>query len=540
MLYYILVFKMEKNNEYILEMILAFNNDRERDNYFQRFSRYKFNEILTEQIISFIYNEKDEIIANKYLLNEIRIQNGYNNNEIIKNYLKIILEYYKNNENIYNTMNSVITITPTIKNEEFYIMNKKWFDEFKYIFSYDEILNTLNENKRLLLNANAVDLIFNNLSSKLKTDLKNLDENIISSKFNNLNLYKLFEKNNNYFLYFDKCVIIKKQILDLLKINNNQIEIEKANCILGDGKIFLMMKSMVIIGNLSNNLFMTEYVINLNNNNENFSLIENIIKIKGFDFIYQFERQNKTLKIKDNDIKFIIKVVNLNNMKYDDSNIKNFDDKIKFLLIVCIYQLKIKSKINDSFLKNSFLLSSEFLSQLNYDSLFNTINNIIEIDKELKTNIESYIIKEKEILFKFNKYLNNEIILDIEKNLKQINIQNLENYSKQNKVVISNKKMINVCKSFIIVDKDIISLLISLFNINAIKYNDINLSFLALNKKSSILINERNNDNILLAYIMNNENFFQLEYIFNYSDRIYLNSGLMKLNYDYYDYFYNN
>ena len=188
--------------------------------------------------------------------------------------------------------------------------------------------------------------------------------------------------------------------------------------------------------------------------------------------------------------------------------LKNFDDKIKFLLIVCIYQLKIKSKINDSFLKNSFLLSSEFLSQLNYDSLFNTINNIIEIDKELKTNIESYIIKEKEILFKFNKYLNNEIILDIEKNLKQINIQNLENYSKQNKVVLSNKKMINVCKSFIIVDKDIISLLISLFNINAIKYNDINLSFLALNKKSSILINERNNDNILLAYIMNNEKFF--------------------------------
>ena len=81
-----------------------------------------------------------------------------------------------------------------------------------------------------------------------------------------------------------------------MKINNNQIEIEKANCILGDRKIFLMMKSMVIIGNLNNNLFMTEYVINLNNNNENFSLIENIIKIKGFDFIYQFERQNKNIK----------------------------------------------------------------------------------------------------------------------------------------------------------------------------------------------------------------------------------------------------
>ena len=49
-----------------------------------------------------------------------------------------------------------------------------------------------------------------------------------------------------------------------------------------------MIKSMLIIGNINNNLFMTEYVINLNNNNDNLSEIENIIKIKGFDFIHQF------------------------------------------------------------------------------------------------------------------------------------------------------------------------------------------------------------------------------------------------------------
>ena len=250
MLNYILVIKIEKKDEYILDMILSFNNGMERDNYFQRFSKYKFNEILNDQIISFLYNEKDEIIANKYLLNEIRIQNDYNNkdDEIIKNYLKIILEFHKNNEYIDNTKNRLITITPTIKKEEFYIINKKWVDEFKYIFSYDEVKKILNENKQLLFNANAVDIIFNKISIKLKTDLKNLDENIISAKFNNVYLYKLFEKNNNYFLYFDKCAIIKKQMIDLMKINNNnQIEIEKADCIFGDKKIFLMIKSMVII-----------------------------------------------------------------------------------------------------------------------------------------------------------------------------------------------------------------------------------------------------------------------------------------------------
>ena len=31
----------------------------------------------------------------------------------------------------------------------------------------------------------------------------------------------------------------------------------------------------------------------------------------------------QTLKVKDNDIKFITKLINLNNMKYDDSKIFN-------------------------------------------------------------------------------------------------------------------------------------------------------------------------------------------------------------------------
>ena len=35
-----------------------------------------------------------------------------------KNYLKIILEFHKNNEYIDNTKNTLITITPTIKKEE--------------------------------------------------------------------------------------------------------------------------------------------------------------------------------------------------------------------------------------------------------------------------------------------------------------------------------------------------------------------------------------------------------------------------------------
>ena len=536
----ILIIGIGKNYEYIPEMILNFNILIIRDNFFNLFYGYKFNEIISDKIISFIYNEKNEIIANKYLINYEGIKNN-NNEQDIKNYLEIILEFYKINENIISKKNRIISITPTINKEEFYLVNKKWLDEFKYFFSYDEILQTLNNNKKLIMNSNDINLIYNKLGEELRKNLNNLNENIIAKKFNNKNLYNLINKNiiidnkNNCLLYFNSCAIINKQIIDLIKINN---QINKANCILGDGKILLISETVIIIGNFNNNLFNTEYIINLDNN-ENITFIEKMVKIRGIDYINKLLVENKILNIHNNAIKSLAKLDNLNNIEYDDSIIKKFDDRFQFLLILCIYQLKFKIQRKE---KNYFILNSEFLSELDYYSLFNTLINIIQMNQDIQSDIQSSNIKEKEILYKLSKYLNNEIIDDIQKNIKNVNVQNFEKnlYSKKINIVLPDQKCVYAYNNFIIVDKNIISLFKKIFIINITNINEINISYESLNQ-NRILINDRNNKNILLEYIMNNENNnFQLECIFDYKNEFDINSEFKKLIDNYENYFFKN
>ena len=543
--YNILVIGIDKNYEYIPEMILNFNTYIIRDNFFNLFFKYKFNEIISDKIISFIYNEKNEIIANKYLINYEEINNDINNNnneQDIKRYLEIILEFYKINENIISKKNRIITLTPTISKEEIYIVNKKWLDEFKYFFSYEEILPILNNNKELILNNNDLNLIYNKICEKLKKYLTNLNENIISTKFNNMNLYNLHNKNiiidnnNNCLLYFDTCAIINKQIIDLIKIKN---KINKANCILGDNKLILIAETVIIIGNFYGNLFNTEYIINLDNN-ENIIFIEKMIEIKGIDYINKLLIENKLLNIQNKAIKSLAKLDNLNIIEYDDSSVKNFDERLQFLIILCINQLKFKLKKKE---ENHFLITSEFLSELDYFSLFNTLINIIEINKDIESDIESSKIKEKEILYKLSKYLNNDIINDIGKNIKNINVKNLENnlYSKKIQIILPDQKHVNAYNNFIIVDKYIITLLKTIFNINIINLNEINLAYESPNQKNIIFINDRNNNNILLEYIMNNENNnFQLEYIFDYKNEFVINFEFKKLIFNYEQYFFKN
>ena len=116
-----------------------------------------------------------------------------------------------------------------------------------------------------------------------------------------------------------------------------------------------MTETKIIIGNYNNNLFITEYIINLKDNKENLLSIEKMITIKKFDYINKLLLDNKILNIKNNNIKFITKLEKLNIIEYDDANIKNFDERLKFLLILCICQLKFKAKTKkEKYLKKSF------------------------------------------------------------------------------------------------------------------------------------------------------------------------------------------
>ena len=164
------------------------------------------------------------------------------------------------------------------------------------------------------------------------------------------------------------------------------------------------------------------------------------------------------------------------------------------------------------------------------------------MNQDIQSDIQSSNIKEKEILYKLSKYLNNEIIDDIQKNIKNVNVQNFEKnlYSKKINIVLPDQKCVYAYNNFIIVDKNIISLFKKIFIINITNINEINISYESLNQ-NRILINDRNNKNILLEYIMNNENNnFQLECIFDYKNEFDINSEFKKLIDNYENYFFKN
>ena len=538
-----MVIKKENNEEYIPEIILDFNKCDVKDEYFNLFLKINFNNIINDEIISFIYNEKNEIIANKYLLNNIINKNDDNNKnnfkeDTIKNYLKIILEFYKINENITKEKRRLISLRPSINKEEMLIVNKKWLDEFRYLFCFDEILEKLNENKFLIISNDIINMIYKKIDDKSKKYLNNLNENIISNKFNNINLYKLSDKKyiineNNLILFFDTCGFINEQLIDLLKIKQ---QIYKANCIFGDDKIFLRIESKIYVVILRNYLFHTEYIINLDNN-ENLTKIENIIKIKGFDYINKlFPRE--IIKSYNNDIALINKVYNLNNIEYDDENLKNIDEKLKVLLILCIYQLKSKfKKYDDKYFNYLYLINSDFLTQLNHDNLFCLLKNIIQNNNELLSDIKSNEVKEKEILYKLCKHFNNEKIYDFENRIKNINIPSLEDFFHSNKIniLLSDKKNIDIYNNFILVDKNIITLFKEIFNLKLINLNYMSVFHSFSNNKNFILI--QGDNKVLMGNTINNGNYFKLEYIFDYFKEININSVLNKLINDYEKYY---
>ena len=545
--YNLLIIKIDKNFEFISRTILAFDKYSTRDNFFKQFKLNKFKEILFDKVISFIYSDKNEIIGKQYLLSKMPNELTIKKEEIIKNYLKIIIEFFKINEYIMNKKSKIITLTPTINEEEFFIVNKKWVDEFKYIFSYAQIINILNENKDFIFskgekNDKIIDLIYNKISDETKIHLNNIDDSIISSQFNNINLYELFHQffmidSNNFLMYFDTCAIINKKVIDLLKI---KCQIFKVNCFYGDNKIYFKKEPYIKIGNFKNDLFMTEYIIYLNNK-ENLELIENIFKIfkiKGLNYIYSLLKDN-SLDIKTSNIKLITQVNNLNNMDYDDSNLKNFDEKLKALLMLCIYQLKFKETKNyDKHFNKVFLLGSDFLSKLDYDSLYNNVLNIIKTNQDILLDIGSYMTREKEILYKLSKYIDKKIILGIENNLKNIDPQNLENislFSEKIEIFLSDKKNINAYDNFIIVDLNIIKLFSDIFNNHIRNFDEINI--MRISSKKLMLLSDNNKANILIGNIIDNGSYFKLEYIFDYKNEeiLYIQElNIIVNNYDYY------
>jgi len=103
----ILVNKIKDNN-IIPEIILDFDIKKIQDNIFNKFKYKKFNEVISDEAIDFIYDRKNEILGKKIDIEEYISFNGERENESpineteLKKYLELLIKFIQKNEIIKN------------------------------------------------------------------------------------------------------------------------------------------------------------------------------------------------------------------------------------------------------------------------------------------------------------------------------------------------------------------------------------------------------------------------------------------------------
>ena len=356
------------------------------------------------------------------------------NDDKLKNKLKLILKFYRLEQNIKSIIESRHQ-----KEENYFLLSENWLKDFKNIFKYNEILireviNKISENE----NSHTRDIvhkILNDIPEHIKIHLRNLEgTNIINDKLCNQNLYKI-NKNQDYGNYIDKSLfsyaLINEKIIKCFEENNINIkkdDLEIIKCLFLDNKLFIKIKKneeqrTLNIGYYKDNLFIPDLIIN--SNRKNINNILDHFKSKGYNKYIQYLLFENEVNECDG-----IKMININ--KDVDAffcNKQLVSGKLKAFIFLNVCCNDIVEKTKNSNKKESeevYLVNLQWLNAFGYSR----VNEII------KKNINNQFIKNKnfddnELFNEFILSLEHKEIKDLEKDLKEnslnliIFIQNL-------------------------------------------------------------------------------------------------------------------
>ena len=216
-----------------------------------------------KKIYKIDYKNKNE---NEFYLKE------YEFNKESKYIIKILKQIYKNEINIQSNIET--NLRNTSNNEGFYLINKKFMDNFKELFNYDAIIKHINYDD-------------NTLCSFLKNNHLNLsvDNKIIKPEFytyNNFNIPINFELlDTESFKSLLEFIIKDKDIIS----NMNNIY----NVSFGDNKIFVQ--------DISNNKINFIYS-STKNNNSNYELLHIVTTEQNNNLsnLFQYSEVNQTFE----------------------------------------------------------------------------------------------------------------------------------------------------------------------------------------------------------------------------------------------------
>ena len=489
------------------------------------------NEFIIEYLIYLIYFDKklcytdlDKLIKKFGFDNFIK---KIYNNEPVKLADKIEFYYYNVNNNSNENLELLLTfcqaqkkIYQNIQNsnnndEEYYLISKKWLDEFKTIFLFNEIFPLLKPNENYFSDKNEFEIIIQNISNKIRTKLDDSVNNNLS-KLNDKDLYTIDYNNIN-----DDFFLMDQEVYDKLKdiiLNLEKQTIEKVKCLFRDKKIFISSEKTkrIIIGSLDNtDLINQEVIINYMTEKNEYILMK-VIYIQGYKYIKYLLFKNNIDAINGQKTKILNLTSNLDENGYEEKKPLISDQLLGFMLLND-YQEYILEETNN-YNDNNINKTKESIIPINLSDLQQILNLIKEI-----INI---IPKFKKIWNKYNGQKNflNDIKLDLDINkmnkIKKTEkiCQKYDNYNNlfmlPNNIKLHNNKNINIYNNFGFINKKILDLLIGNSNLN--KQNIIIKA--TYDKKSIAIINNNEQHTMLIGSIINNKNVFELEYILEFKD----------------------
>ena len=551
----------EKTIIFCKEQELKKNEEKEKNNkdktekFFGKIGYFNNNEFIIEYLIyldkNLSYSELDDLIIKKFGADNF-IKKIYNN-EPVKLGDDTECYYYNVNDNSKENLELLLTlitfcqaqknINQKIQNsnnndEDFFLISKKWLDEFKTIFLFNDIFPLLKPNENDLNDKNELQKIIQKISNEIKTKLDNsVKKNL--SKLNDKELFTIDKNNTN-----DNFFLMDQEVYDKLKDIKLDLEdqtIEKVKCLFRDKKIYISneKEKRIIIGTLDKDYLINQEVIINFMDEKNEGILMKSIYTQGYKYIkYLLFKYNKNA-LNGQKTKILNLESNLDENGYEE-NKPLISDRLLGFMLLNVYQEYILEETNN-YNNNSINNKKENIIPINLTKIQQQLSSIKDI-----ININQ---KFKQILDKYNGQKNclNDIILDLDIN--QMNkiketeeiCQKYDNYDdlfiQPNNIKLINNKNIDIYNNFGFINKTILGLV---GNSNTIKQNII---LKASSDKKSIAIinnNEKEQNYILIGNIINDKNLFRLEFILDYKDIMSLDKNLDQICNDYNHYVSNN
>ena len=283
------------------ELLLKINNDQDYCAFLQNQEEFCFfinnNEYfiyspLYQKVYKVIFQDADKI--------EFKLKEFEFNKEFI-NVIQIFNELYNSETHIKSYRKINLSMKGYLKNDIFYLINRKWMENYKKYYNYDLFVSNRSMDKKVLL------------SMFKKQDIPDYLKNshYLSPNYDN--------SNSNAPINFE---LVKKDIFDsIIKDLNtkNNINLKMSQCynvMLGDKKIFVKENSnqnLYFIYSSDNDKYELEYLVTFKNidlfnfikNNNDAKSFEEIISEFGIDLTEKTDKNKNRQMILDDNLNII-------------------------------------------------------------------------------------------------------------------------------------------------------------------------------------------------------------------------------------------